>query len=235
MNENNQPIVPPSGTPETAPTVTPGVTPEVTPEDQPGKKSAEARIDELIGRNKELMEKVEALTTKVETKPVPTPPVTPTEKPTPDVEQAVKYVKQVGKFVSQDDLEERIKAMESRRIVDSEHQRLEAKFNGSNGGPTYTRSEMEKYMNESGIFNPEAAYEQKYKDELFDLRLKSLDKNRQTKTYTPRPNSTAGERDSHLITREKVDEIMKNPTVENKAWYNQNRKTILEMYAKGQL
>jgi len=232
--ENDEKIIPESTPSVENPVVDP--TPSQDEDKQPGKKTAEARIDQLIAINKQLQNDLQEVKGKVDAIPVPTPPPEPVDPSvTPDVEKAVGFVKKVGKFVDQDYLESKLKSMEDRRVLDSEHSKYESTFNGQDGGPVYNRGEMEKYMNDTGIYNPKAAYEQKFKDELFDLRLKTLEKSRKTKAYVPNASSTAETRDNNLISREKIDEVMKHPTPENKAWYEQNRASILAMYRKGQL
>jgi len=64
-----------------------------------------------------------------------------------------------------DKLRQEFQAEKDREKLNSEHSRLETKYS-SDGLPKYDSKEIEDYMRKEGIYNPEAAYRNKYFDEL---------------------------------------------------------------------
>ena len=68
--------------------------------ESPGKKSAEARINELIAKNKELANKLDTIEEKMA--PPPPPPTDSTQELTPEVQKAVAYLKKLG-FVTKEE------------------------------------------------------------------------------------------------------------------------------------
>src|SRR3990167_1366180 len=228
LEENNQSSAPSEG---------------VSPEGQPKGRTAEDRINELLSKNKEIEEELksrptreefESLKVKFETVPTP-PPVTP-EETNPDVDKAMKFVKEKGKFVSKDELDHEMQSVKDQMYLDSKHQQLENAFDGSDGRPKYDRAKVNDYMRSHPVYDPEIAYSQIYKDELFDWQLKKLESDRKKKPYVARPSSTSGiEADNQSITREKLQEVYKNPTPENRMWYEQNRDKIRRLMAEQKL
>lgn len=198
--------------------------------ESPGKKSAEARINELIAKNKELANKLDTIEEKMA--PPPPPPIDSTQELTPEVQKAVSYLKKLG-FVTKEEQDKKIREVQDRAYLDSEHGRLENRFSGSDGRPKYEKKEVEDYMRKRGIYDPEAAYEQLYKKELFDFELKQYDEGRKKKPFVQKGGSSAGSREDSTITREKIADWIKTP--EGRLKYEQNREKILKMMAEGQL
>lgn len=229
MSDPNNPIPEDVITPPASPS---DADPNLDPNgSEPGKRSAEARINELLSKNKELIEEVQGLKVKIDTLPVPTP-ITPPQPDNPEVDKAIKYLKQTGKFVDQNDLEERVRVIQDRMTLDSEHQRLENIYDGSDGRPKYDRNKAEEYMRKNGGM-PSAAYKLMNETELLDWTIKQAEEGRKKKPYIAKPSSTAGIRDDNTITREKIAESMKTP--EGRMWYEQNRKEILTLQGEGKL
>jgi len=198
--------------------------------DSPGKKSAEARINELIAKNKELANKLDTIEEKMA--PPPPPPTDSTQELTPEVQKAVNYLKKLG-FVTKEEQEKKIREVQDRAYLDAEHGRLENRFSGADGRPKYEKREIEEYMRKRGIYDPEVAYEQLFKKELFDFELKKYEGDRKKKPFVQKTGSSAGTRDDNTITREKIAEWIKTP--EGRIKYEQNRDKILKMMANQEL
>lgn len=197
-----------------------------TQETQPGKKDAEARIDELVGRIKELEEK---LVEKGEEK-IPTPPSSSASLD-PKVQKAVEYLKGLG-FVHKQEMEDRIRTAEDKAVLNSEHVRLGNIYSGSDGRPKYDREEVENYMRKHAVYDPQVAYDQLHKSELLDWEIKKLEEERKKKPYVEKQGRSTAEHDDNVITREKIAERVE---AGDREWYERHRSKILELMAKGQL
>ena len=218
---------------ETAETEDTSVDTEVNTEEKtesPGKKSAEARINELLSKNKELESKLDTIEEKMA--PPPPPPIDSTQELTPEVRKAVDYLKKLG-FVTKEEQDKKIREVQDRAYLDGEHTKLENRFSGADGRPKYEKKEVEEYMRKRGIYDAEAAYEQLYKKELFDFELKQYEEGRKKKPFVQKTGTSAGSREDNTITREKIAEWIKTP--EGRMKYEQNRDKILKMMAEGQL
>ena len=212
------------------------VTPSVTKDEN--KDGASERIQELIARNKELAlkndeisGKLDKIEEKINTIPVPAPP--PIKEQTPQVKEAVDFLKKEGKFVDESDLDNKLKAINDRMILDSDHSKFEGAFNGADGRPKYERVAVEDYMRKNGIFNPQAAYEQMNKTELMDWEIKKYEKERGKKPFVAKPSSTADIAEDNTITKEKVAGWLK--TAEGRLEYERHRKEVLQLMAEGKL
>lgn len=195
----------------------------------PGKKSAEARINELTAELRTTQE--ELRTVKEATQRIPTPPAT--DKPvTPEVQKAVGALRDL-KFVQQEDVDRKIQEIEDRLALNTAHQGLENSYDGSDGRPKYDRHAVEDYMKKNGVYNPEVAYKAMHETELLDWALKKAEGSTKKRPYVERPGSPGSNREDQTITRDKIAEAMKTPA--GREWYEQNRDKILELTAKGQL
>jgi hypothetical protein len=191
-------------------------------------RNAEARINQLLGKVKELEEKLDTVGSVKPNAPVPGQTLTP------ELQRAKEQIKSLG-YVDEEVLEKKIRSMEDRILLDTEHSRLETTITGSDGRPKYDRKEVERFMREKGVYNPEIAYKQLYEAELFDFNLKQAQKN---KPDTPRSDSgqakgTEQKGGSQTITRELIREKMTTP--EWRSYYDKNREKILSLMQKGQL
>lgn len=203
----------------------------------PGKRSAEERIDELIGQIKggeeeklQMRQEIEALKQRMP------PPPPPPGGVNPDVQRAIDAIRGMG-FIDEKKMEERIRAVEDRYALNAEHQRFENEFDGSDGRPKYDRNAVEKFMKERAIFDPQAAYKLMHESELLDWTLKEEEKKRNPDIHVETPGSMAGKSrwDDDSITKEKLAEVSNTPSPANREWYERNREKIFDMMAKGQL
>jgi len=202
----------------------------VDEEKTPGKKSAEARINEILAKNKQLEEKLATIEEKMA--PPPPAPIDGTQALTPSVQKAVDYLKDLG-FVTKDQQDKKMREIQDRATLDSEHVQLESRFSGSDGRPKYERKDVEDYMQKRGIYNAEAAYKLMFEKELFDAQLKDYEGDRRKKPFVQKAGSSAGTREDNTITREKIADWLKSP--EGRVKYEQNREKILKMMANSEL
>jgi hypothetical protein len=194
-------------------------------------RNAEGRINQLLGRIKELEGKLDKIGSTQPSAPVPGAQPAPL---TPELQRAKEQIRTLG-YVDEDTLEKKIRQMEDRILLDTEHGRMETTYTGSDGRPKYDRAEVERFMRSKGVYNPEIAYEQLYKAELFDWNLKQAQKN---KPATPRSDSGQAKGaeqkgGTQTITRELIRDKMSTP--EWRTFYESNREKILSLMQKGQL
>ena len=194
-------------------------------------RDAEGRIKQLLGKVKELEDKLDKIGSAQPSAPVPG---ANQQTLTPELQRAKEQIKSLG-YVDEDILEKKIRQMEDRILLDTEHSRLEQSFTGSDGRPKYDRREIERLMRDKGVYNPEIAYEQLYKAELFDWNLKQAQKNKPASPRSDSGQAKGAEQKggTQTITREMIREKMSTP--EWRSFYDKNREKILSLMQKGQL
>lgn len=195
---------------------------------QSGKKSAESRINQLIAENKKLEDKINGLEVRIAPPPPPPGPV----QRTPELERAAAILKDLG-FVQKDELTSEIQTLKDRTVLDNLHYGLERQYDGADGRPAYNRSEVEQFMRDHGVYDPQIAYDQLHKAEILDWTIKQNEGKKKEPPYIEKPGSAATHREDNSITREKIAEWMKTP--EGRAKYEQNREKILTLLQNGQL
>lgn len=198
-------------------------------EDVQRKRTAEARINELLSKNKELEAKLTAVEEKVSDFPVPTPPTTAAI--TPEVQRAVDHLKGIGKFVTEDELKKTIQTIEDRNNLNAEHIRLVQEHDGSDGRPKYDKQKVEEYMRERAVYDPKVAYEALHRDELVEWEIRKAEEQRKKKPYVEKRGGSTSENDENAITLEKIQDSMKTPS--GREWYERNRTKILSLLAQG--
>lgn len=197
------------------------------------KRTAEARINELSGKLKEREEELRTL--KAREIKTPMPPVVPGPDSTPEARKVIEQLEGLG-FTRKGTVEEKIKQIEERIELNSEHGRLSSEYDGSDGRPKYDKSKVERYMRDRAIYDPEVAYKSMNEDELLDWHLKKVDAGQKKRPYTEKPGGSGVNRTTdNQITKEKLEEVAKNPTPANREWYERNRNKILHMMREGQL
>lgn len=195
------------------------------------KKDAESRINQLVGQIKGLEEKLEQVGSKQPTLPVPGA----TEAPlTPELQRAKEQIKTL-KFVDEEALDKKVRQMEDRILLDTEHSRLENSLTGEDGRPKYQRKDVEKFMREKAVFDPETAYEKLYQAELLDWNIKKAGEKKPAPPKSDSGQAKGDEQkgDSKTITREMIRDKMSTP--EWRGFYEENRATIISLMQKGQL
>ena len=197
----------------------------------PGKKSAESRINELVGKVKELEESLEAKNVPEENgQGVPMPD---TElKITPEIQRAIDHLRNLG-FVHKTELKTELDSLKERSIIEGEHTRLSSTYSGSDGRPKYDKKEVEEYMLKKSVYDPEVAYKALHETELLDWSLKQADGKKKERPYVEKRGQVQLDREGNSITREMIADWMKTP--EGRVKYEKNRDKILTLLAQGQL
>lgn len=204
-----------------------------TDSSEPRRSRAAQRIGELIRENKSLRRELEGGEDE-ETQGTSTPQTSLTKTgDTPEYNKARDFLKNLG-FQPKDEVEnvveEKIQDMEARMILDSEKSRLENKYSGDDGRPAYDHDKVMKHARQTGIYNPEVAYENLYKAELTDWAIKNAKS--PSSTYTEKPTSSATPETGQL-TRESLARILSTP--EGRKWYENNREKVLSALSQGEL
>lgn len=200
----------------------------ISEEEEAPRRNAEGRINELLARNKELERKLDMVVDRM----APPPPPPPMSTASPEVQKAIEYLRELG-FTHKDDLSRELQALKDQEVLNSEHFRLASGYDGSDGRPKYDKNEVEDYMRQSGVYNPEAAYKLLHEPELTDWALKKAESTRKQRPYVERANSSALNRDDNTITRDVIAEWMKTP--EGRMKYEKNREKILKLMQQGAL
>ena len=192
------------------------------------KGSTQDRIRQLIRERNEWKEKALAVEEARRTVVPPAPPTgLATQQPaypgelTPEQKEAIETLRRFG-IVTKDDLQ----AIQDQIILDAEYARLERLYDGSDGRPAFNREEIEEHMRNTGIFNPEKAYEDLYKDELFDWRVAREREKQGGKpaSFTEKPTPSAQGKTEPLSV-ESIRERLSRP--DGKIWWEKNRAKIL--------
>lgn len=192
---------------------------------EPSPRSAEARINELVAKTKQLEE--ELAKTKGEKTPMPP---TFSEKQngqiTPEMQRVIEQLEILG-VAFRKDLDSKVENVQNRIALDREHDRLERLYDGSDGKPKYDRNVIEPFMRDRGIYVAEPAYREMYKTELDDWLIKSIENRQRTKSFSERSGSAVSTTpESDAITGEKLTEMYKKDPVAFARYYEKNRDKI---------
>ena len=106
---------------------------------------------------------------------------------TPEGEQVSRQLKDLG-FVHQDELDKQ----QSRQKLNSEYDRLEAELDGEDGRPKFDRTVVQDHSIREGIFNPRAAYNDLFEDELVEWHKKQALSSKPTTPYSEKPAPPGG-------------------------------------------
>jgi hypothetical protein len=196
------------------------------------KRSAETRINELSGKLRQTEDELKTLRAQVQKQPAQQ---LPNPESTPEAKKVIEQLKSLG-FTRTGDVEEKLKTIEERIELNSEHTRLASEFDGSDGRPKYSKSQVEQYMRDHAVYDPEIAYKAMNETELLDWNLKKADAGTKKRPYVERPGGSGVARTTDTqITREKLQEVADNPSPANRDWYERNRNKILQLMAEGKL
>lgn len=122
-------------------------------------------------------------------------------------------------------VDEKVKVIEDRLYFDGLHQRLETSINSKKGMPKYDRQEVESHMREKQIFDPKAAYNDLYHDEILAYEVGQLTSNKQKAVQTEGTRSRIST--TEPWTRESLKERLKQP--DGLEFFKKNREKILKM------
>ena len=167
--------------------------------------------------------------------PVPNAPSSVDQNVTPEELLAIENLRTKYGFWTKKDQEEFEKkqqeALESNRretqdeiLIETEYARLEAVHNGSDGLPSFDRTLIEEHMKATGVYNPEKAYEDLYRDEIFDKYAKEHGSGATT-TFSEKPHSVS--QGTEPLTIDGLRERLRQP--DGKEWWDKNRDRLLPM------
>ena len=144
------------------------------------------------------------------------------EATTAEFQQAVDKLKEVGKFVTEDKLQQ----IQDRMVLDRAHDRLEGKYQGSGSLPKYIREEVEDFARRKGIYDMDVAFQTLYRDEFLDHEVaKRLDKGGNKTSYTEKPKTSSATKEQPM-TREYIQKKLAGPKAEAYAFYDKHKETI---------
>ena len=138
---------------------------------QPGPQAPEKetrsskRIRQLIGERDEARKEAEKLRGGVKTPSPATPP--PPLDSTPEGRQVTEQLRNLG-FVTKEELAKQ----QDRQSLNVEYDRLEREIDGEDGRPKFDRKVIQDHAVRAGIFNPRAAYNDLFEDELREWHVK---------------------------------------------------------------
>jgi hypothetical protein len=151
---------------------------------------------------------------------------------TPEQELAIENLRKFGVWTKKDQAEferkqqmqlaSRQQQVEDEVLIETEYARLEAVHSGSDGLPAFDRGLIEEHMKATGVYNPEKAYEDLYRDELFDSWAKGQSGGK-SGVYSERPKSVTSQ--TEPLTLDGLRERLRQP--DGQAWWEKNRDRLL--------
>ena len=214
---------------------------ELSPEESEWNRlggGSQDRFRQLIRERNELRNQL-TIAASVQRPPVPQQvPVAPAQVNemglTPEQELAIENLRKFGVWTKKDQEQfERKQQYQTARLrqetedeilIETEYARLEALHNGSDGMPAFDRQLIEEHMKATGVYNPEKAYEDLYRDELFDAWAREKG-TKPSKTYSERPHSVTSQ--TEPLTLAGLQERLRQP--DGKVWWEKNRERLLPM------
>jgi hypothetical protein len=142
---------------------------------------------------------------------------------TPEQREAIDNLRKFG-IVTKDDLQ----AIKDQSVLDNEYARLEAMYSGARGEPMFDRVEVEDHMRKTGIYNPEKAFEDLYRDELYDQRARGSAPATQ-EPYSARPSVSTASR-TEPLTIDNLRARLREP--DGQVWWEKNRERILPLMSQ---
>lgn len=186
------------------------------------KGSTQDRIKRIIReKNEALRIAEEARSSRTSFTPPPPPAYTP-----PDVETAVSKLDQVG-IATKKHVEDVVSQSLGNLRFQMELDRLEGRFDGSDGKPKFVRDEYFDFTNrhpEYKNYLPEDVYEKMYKEELSDLGVP------QAKKVSPTLKPTKVGVGEEPLSPELIEERLKEP--DGRQWYERNLEKINKVLGK---
>jgi len=126
------------------------------------------RFAEINSKNKALEEEINKIKESLQSRQEPQAPATPETLAQKQQEALVReQLKKMG-FVSKDEIQQ----IEADRELDSKLSSLEAKYNGKDGKPKFTRREVLEYARDNQIGDVEGAYKLMNYDQFLSLAAK---------------------------------------------------------------
>lgn len=204
--------------------------------------SAQERFKAILRKNRELNEtaqKAVEMAQELQRQRLAeqeTPPAQE-ERPATTTEQelAIENLRKFGVWTKKDqeeqearwkaEQEEKQRELQDSMLIETEYSRLENKHNGSDGLPRFDREIVEAHMQESGVYNPEKAYEDLYRDEMFDQWAKQQSGG-SSQVYTEKPRTSVGTTTEPLSLDGLRERLRQS---DGKEWWDKNRERLLPL------
>ena len=152
---------------------------------EPGKETRSSkRIRQLITERDEARGQVEKFKGKPQAPATPPPPLAST----PEGKQVSDQLRDLG-FVTREELNKQ----QDRQNLNVEYGRLEQEIDGTDGRPKFDRKVVQDHSIREGIFNPRAAYNDLFEDELIEWYKKQALTSKPTTPYSEK-SARPGER-----------------------------------------
>ena len=162
---------------------------------------------------------------------VPTPPIDNN----PGVQDAVKQLSQIG-IATREEVQETVNRTVGNLVYNFDFEKLEGRYDGSNGLPKFDRDEYEDFIARHPQYRgyePVDVYEKMYSDEILDYKLRNQNANqgqgaasRQT-TASLRPTKTQVREEP--LTPELIEQRLNRP--DGREWYEKNKEKISSVLA----
>lgn len=200
--------------------------------------NAQQRFVHVLKERDELRKRIDEIQSNQIQYVPPVPPIQP-KAVDPDIvtdEQklAVQRMKEKYGFATQEDIEAerqgllgQLQKMQDNILLDTEYNRLETMYDGRDGRPAFDRTEIEDHMRKTGIYNPEKAFDDLYKDELFDWKMSrhgKTDPTERKQSFSERPSAMTATK-SEPLTKESLKERLSKS--DGREWWEANRERLL--------
>jgi len=179
--------------------------------------STQDRIRKLVNDKRQLLEEKEKL---LRAQMPPPPPIYGSNQPTPEVQDAVRKLSDVG-IATDEKVERKINESLGQLRYDYEVSRLETKYSGEDGEPKFVRDEYEEYIATHPQYKnylPEDIYKKMYEEELLNLEVQKRQGQAPKTTRTLKPTRTQVQ--GETMTPEYIEERLKQPDAQE--WYTEN-------------
>jgi hypothetical protein len=159
------------------------------------------------------------------------------QKMTPEQELAIENLRKFGVWTKKDQQEMEARQqqevavqrqqLEDEILIKSEYTRLANLHNGKDGLPRFDEAEIENHMKQTGVYNPEKAYDDLYRDEIFDSWAKEhTGGTQEPSAYSERPSGSVSGH-TEPLTLEGLRERLREK--DGKIWWDQNRERLLPL------
>ena len=124
-------------------------------------------------------------------------------------------------------LDTKLQKMQDSIVLDSEYTRLETLFDGRDKSPKFDRVEIEDHMKKTGIYNPQKAFEDLYRDELYEFRHPKDDETERQESRRAFSEKPTRPGTTDPLTVDSLRERLARP--DGQQWWEKNRERILPL------
>ena len=129
------------------------------------KGNTQERIRQLIEERNQALAKAQPEETP------PAPNVVQQQQLTEEAKRAIDFLKSSG-AIFKEDFDQYMNDLRNQMFLETQHAKLESRFDGSEGRPKYDRVVVQDHMKAKGLWDPQVAYDDLYREELTDWHIK---------------------------------------------------------------